>query len=57
MKSKSDILKQLYLILIGLALILLVDSEKVNWIGWALIIEYMRKIVMFYYRKYSTVKK
>lgn len=53
MKSKSDILKQLYLVLIGLVLILLVDYEKINWIGWAFIIEYIRRLILYSYRQFK----
>lgn len=53
MKSKSDILKQLYLLLVGLGLILLVDYEKVKWIGWAFIIEYIRRLILYSHRQFK----
>jgi len=50
MRSKSDILKQLYLVLIGLCLIFLLDGEKIHWIGWVFIIEYFRRLLFYFYK-------
>jgi len=47
MKSKSAIFNQLYLIGIGLCLILLIDDEKVFWLGCIFIIEYTRRLTMY----------
>ena len=51
MQTKSDIVKQLYLILIGLGLIFLFDYEKIHWIGWVFIIEYIRRLIVYSYRQ------
>jgi hypothetical protein len=51
MKSKSDMLRKSYLVLVGVGLILLVDYEKVKWIGWAFIIEYIRRLILYSYRQ------
>ncbi len=53
MRTKSDILKQLYLVLIGLTVILLVNNEKIKWIGWAFIIEYIRRLVLYSYKRFK----
>lgn len=56
MRTKLDILKKVYLIFIGLCLIFLFDSEKIHWIGWAFIIEYIRRLILYLYRQYSVKK-
>jgi len=53
MQTKSDILKQLYLVLVGLVLFQLVDYEKVKWICWAFIIEYIRRLILYLYRQFK----
>jgi len=42
-----------YLAIIGFCLVLLVDYEKIQWIGWVCILEYFRR---FFYDKYKAFK-
>lgn len=53
MGTRSDILKQLYLVLIGFCLIFLFDYEKIHWIGWAFIIEYIRRLILYSYSQFK----
>lgn len=53
MRTKADILNQLHLVLIGLCLVFLFDYEKIHWIGWAFIIEYIRRLILYSYRQFK----
>jgi len=56
MRTKTDILKQSYFVIIGLSLILFTEFEILIWIGWAFIIEYFRRLIFYSYRVYKEKK-
>jgi len=35
---------------------LFVDFELINWVGWAFIIEYFRRLIFYSYRVYKEKK-